>query len=663
MRSSERMGEWQASTSIKVVTICVVAFTLLFAGFIVSGFSIFGLGDNLTVKTVAQHAVSPEAVELDINIPSNDWLSVFGFDDASVDAATLVDDIMSQYATGGNYDTGPFEIRDEKDLVSLAWLSHFGGEYWSDLGSKHFVLVNDLQLSGYNWSISIQNFSGVFDGNSKVIDGLTIWDNTSTDVGLFTDMRGCAFFDTAKGEFVFSSARIIDLTLQNVSIFASAQNVSCSMLVGGTMANAEIIHCSVSGKVVAMNADCLGGIVASVGSLTDSNYLSVDGEQITICNEEIKISNCSTNVDLICDGGNVGGILGCTDINHDRSVSIEITDCTVTGAIYSKTVKNNQTDTGFTKVTLANNNSGDYYYFGGVAGYVGSNGDITISNCCSTMDIWADNCVGGIVGMMENYSTLAVDSFVKDCTVVGHINGTSGVGGLVGTLNHASIINCDNYRLEATGIIISSEISSIYGECAGYVAKVTNDYTNNFGKNGVVVDNLINYAKVSSLAVQDVKLAGIVATATKNITISYCTNYGDLTVAEDKTVSILLAGILSSGAGGVEIENSNNYANITGNGIVAGIIANVNDYFALKKCVNYGDIQSSALDNNVNSGIASGIIAHKDYICDDCNSVISQCINEGTILGDNSAFGIVNSQYTVCVTEIDCIDNGSAVIN
>ena len=149
-----------------------------------------------------------------------------------------------------------------------------------DLSGK-YILMNDIDLSGYEWSPVGNNdmgpFKGVFNGNGKVVKNLSINRPSET-------MQG--FFGYA------SNAIIKNVGLENVDI--SCKEDSAGLLAGSddpssymSYSTASITNCYVTGKLKAS---------AGVGGLA----LKLRGT----------VEACYTNVSISVSTGGNGGLIG-----------------------------------------------------------------------------------------------------------------------------------------------------------------------------------------------------------------------------------------------------------------------------------------------------------------------------------------------------------------
>ena len=141
-----------------------------------------------------------------------------------------------------------------------------------DLSGK-YILMNDIDLSGYEWTPVGNNdmgpFKGVFNGNGKVVKNLSINRPSET-------MQG--FFGNA------SNAIIKNVGLENVDIISNEYTAG---LLAGTGSNASITNCYVTGKLKGF---------AYVSGLASKLRGTVEA--------------CYTNVSISVSTGGNGGLIG-----------------------------------------------------------------------------------------------------------------------------------------------------------------------------------------------------------------------------------------------------------------------------------------------------------------------------------------------------------------
>ena len=287
--------------------------------------------------------------------------------------------------------------------------------------NKTITLSNDIDLSDYQsdegWqpigrlSLHVENgqpFSGVFEGNNKLITGLKINSTIFSSVGLFGFIIG---------------GSVKNLGIENAvvnRISTSLYSISNAGIIAGTIYYSNISNCYSSGTVSGASA---GGIVANV------NYST--------------ISNCNST-GTINSSWQAGGIVA--NVNYS----------TLTNSYFIGTVNANYSYSPF----LPN-----YVYAGGVTGqainsnisYCYSNGEVITSSSNSSCN---GSSAGGITGN-ASYST------ISNCYSMSLVSSTVlyGVfaGGIIGSIGNEGLLsNC-----YSTGEVLST---SYYNTSLGGIA-------------------------------------------------------------------------------------------------------------------------------------------------------------------------------------------------
>ncbi|MCL2312164.1 MAG: hypothetical protein FWC41_06725, partial [Firmicutes bacterium] len=104
----------------------------------------------------------------------------------------------------------------------------------------HHKLVNDINLSGANFNILIENrrYYGTFDGNFKTIDNFTIISSLNADnFGLFTNMQG-----------VCKNLRVTNGLINRTGL--SAASTFATGFIGSSCSLGTIERCSIQGTII-----------------------------------------------------------------------------------------------------------------------------------------------------------------------------------------------------------------------------------------------------------------------------------------------------------------------------------------------------------------------------------------------------------------------------
>lgn len=165
----------------------------------------------------------------------------------------------------------------------------------------NYILMNDIDLSGYeNWK-PISYFDGIFDGNgftiSNMVMSITNDDADYNSIGLFCQVYG---------------ASIQNLSMQDCHIKLENTVFGYVGLISGTLSNSEIDNCIVSGEIEYTNEE-ITNTISIVGGV--SGYLIRSSVQ------NIK-SDVNINVDFYNASAYVGGMFGqIYDVNGDFTIN------------------------------------------------------------------------------------------------------------------------------------------------------------------------------------------------------------------------------------------------------------------------------------------------------------------------------------------------------
>ena len=340
-----------------------------------------GVGSNNTTSVVDVKGLTTAQMSQSSNFTNAGWSEDYW--DFSTGAAPDVKKIDLETNPAAGY----MEIHTVDDLKNIST-------------SGHFVLMNDLDLTGIDWTpigfkenddgwsgICGDDFAGVLDGNGHKITGLTLTGDEDHQ-GLFYRLANA---EVKNLEFV--DASVHDTTGTQIGLLAAdAYNTKIS--------NIKVTNASIeadSGYVGTIIGGT-GGYGCSYMTITDIEItgLSITGENLTVGGIASSLhGSVVKNVSVqgsIASGGTVGGIVGQinnTEVNQ-AAVNIDFTLKNVSSYTYDN-------------------------YFGGVAGYaidsVITNSSVIGSQRNDDGAAWFD--LGGIAGQSEgstitnNYTSVA----------------------------------------------------------------------------------------------------------------------------------------------------------------------------------------------------------------------------------------------------------------
>ena len=187
---------------------------------------------------------------------------------------------FAQFSGGAGTAEDPYIISTKEDLSLFATYVNTNAEYGKYI-NKCYKLANNIDISGINWD-PIEYFSGVFDGDNKVIKGLTIDANLQYS-GLF--------------------GRISDATIKNLGVTEIDMKVTCGNFytyaggVSGRSGDSNISNCYTTGLI---NISVATDFSLSVGGVTGKNNTAT----VSNCYSSVSINATSTN--HLYAGGVVG---------------------------------------------------------------------------------------------------------------------------------------------------------------------------------------------------------------------------------------------------------------------------------------------------------------------------------------------------------------------
>lgn len=194
----------------------------------------------------------------------------------SMDAAHSVTAVFSPFAGGIGTDVDPFQVTTVEHLTAVG-----------DYPDSQFILNNNLDLDVPPWNQSpgwvpigtpVNPFTGVFNGNCRLINGLTIDRPTETHIGLF----GCV----EEGGTV-NNILLLDVEVNGLDAVGA--------LVGQNNGGA-VLQCAATGVVTGD-----GSLAGGVGGLVGDNLFNIsDGV----------ISDSYAAVSVVASGDYVGGLAG-----------------------------------------------------------------------------------------------------------------------------------------------------------------------------------------------------------------------------------------------------------------------------------------------------------------------------------------------------------------
>ena len=211
-------------------------------------------------------------------------------------------DLIMPTLNGAGTASNPYQITSAADFVTLSFYSKLG-----TYANVSFELTSDVSLAGINFDpigTWAKGFGGHFNGNGHTVSGLII--NTADDgQGLFGVIQGGAVIE--------------NFSLVNSSITCTLTGTA-GAIVGQVNRGNEgniIIQNIYTDAVLICNGTEVGGII---GNISDSNTAYSAGT--------VTISNCVFDGKIESTGGYCGGMIG-----NARNVTVNLTNCANYGTI------------------------------------------------------------------------------------------------------------------------------------------------------------------------------------------------------------------------------------------------------------------------------------------------------------------------------------------
>jgi len=316
---------------------------------------------------------------------------------------------------GQGTDADPFIITNATELALMAQLVNEGNTTYN---AAHYRLDADLDLSDYGvnfnggkgW-IPIGNsssmFSGILDGNKKIISGLYINDPSAHNTGLFgTILNGTVKDLTIINGSVIAANNVGGLAGSNlqgiITNFSFTGTVSGGTRVAGIVGNSSATITNSHTKGSVSGGSSLGGLVGSNEGTISNSYSTASvlngygiGGLVGWNNGMVK-NSYSTGA--VSGGSSVGGIVGTNSLGT-------VENCYSTGTV-----------------------TGSSYQVGGITGLNSAIGIIT--NCYATGSVhsnsyWVGGIIGRNLGSVTNSAALNLSVTTFDTLAYGRVAGFS----------------------------------------------------------------------------------------------------------------------------------------------------------------------------------------------------------------------------------------------
>jgi len=372
----------------------------------------FGKPELVRISAIVNGKIQKATVEIGETSLNGD------FDEGTVTGNTTDLTPCESYSTY----SGAYELCNCSDLQNMS----------ADLDASYILGQDiDCDVSPYNAGegfAPIGTFTGSFDGNGHVIQGLYIYRPGEDRVGLFGQASGADIFDVGLTDVSITGKDYVGGLAGDFSTSSIIDNSYTTGVVNGTTWIGGIVGYNELYSIInnSHSSSIISGVY-KVGGLVGWN------------SDYSTISNSYATGDVTGAGNRVGGLVG-------DSYYSNIDNSYATGNIVS---------TGGNDV-------------GGLVGYVyGIDGEYScyINNSYATGDVAGSLDVGGLVGSNIYYST------IDNSYATGDVSGENNLGGLVGYNEIASRIRSSyatgsvplrEYSGGLVGVSSDSLISSSY---------------------------------------------------------------------------------------------------------------------------------------------------------------------------------------------------------
>ena len=302
--------------------------------------------------------------------------------------------VATSFESGSGTESNPYVIKTGAQLAYLAQSTNSGNTY----SGKYFVLENDINLSGREWTpigkgsdtsgsdYSTLSFSGVFDGNHHTISNLKINNTVLKRAGLFGALN---------------NATVKSLGITEADIKISQNNIISGGVIGGTLSNTTVSECFASGAVYVVDNDNTNSHCANAGMIAGRTDGTIN---ITNC---FAVGNVYGTMPYTWNAY-VGGLFGA----HNTG-AFEMKNCYFNGQVKSSGASSS--------------------YAGGLVGIPGSN-NTKISNSFVVGEVIAETGSLYAGNIISKWSSYAYD--VTNCYYNISISGQSENNGTYTTLSN-----------------------------------------------------------------------------------------------------------------------------------------------------------------------------------------------------------------------------------
>lgn len=296
-----------------------------------------------------------------------------------------------------------------------------------------YLLMNNLDYTGYNWTTSTQSFGGLFNGNGYTISNLTINGLEKKDAAIF---------------YKLSNGTIMNVNFENITI-NGASGVATVAGIVGQMSGGYLHHIGLKNVAVSAHTGAsalVGQVSGGVNYITQISLVNDTTSTIKVTNKyaggivgnvqkdttenlvELYVSNCYVK-GIIGDGkdagGYIGGIIGRAKNDYNVCV-LQIEKCYFEGQV--RTGKNYAggifagSDNGAGRIFIIRCVSNCTIYFAGTVLDGLSDTTMAAKNCSPVYGRYTAG--GGSVTALVNYGSFADAAIITDSESFAEVVGT-----------------------------------------------------------------------------------------------------------------------------------------------------------------------------------------------------------------------------------------------
>ncbi len=552
----------------------------------------------------------------------------------------------------------PYQIVTAQDLTELK-NNVSGGNIYEGV---YFIVKQNITVDINSFCIGSPSnpFSGIFDGNNKIITGTSLI--TTNYFGLFGYTSGATIQNIDLREISLNNTSVPNNYIGVIAGYSRdtkfinckvSGTITANQYIGGICGyafNCSLENCSsscnITSKVSGWNAiSCTGGLVGYLETSQTVNYCTATGSVsgsggfrigglIGFLDGGGNLSGCIVENMTVAgnsQGSCIGGLIG--SVNNNAGNSATITGCSVSnssiisakdsvGGLIGRIIGPHLISGCTTSVTI---NSGTSY-IGGLIGYAMDN-NITISGCHSTTDESSSKvsyCTGGLIGYLETYGT------ITNCFSTGTLSEGNSAGGLIGIGKNFTMNNCYS-DIEMTLSNSSVPIGGLIGYLSD-VKSITNCYSQGLficvgtydkaGGVGGLIGQISNTGINSNTEIK--RCFSTVYEGYNTNDLAGCSMFGGLIGRISASISnpVNVVSCYYPGLYALRIVEKNNVGGLIGN--ISGLSGSV----SIEGCLTSGNYISTVSGGYIGGivGSGSGIINYSVAACDSLGSNASTYI-------------------------------------